>query len=382
MKILLFGEFSGLFNCLQEGLRALGHEVTLVSDGNGFKNYPSDFRYDAHFLNKCGKFSTPLKYANLWLHKKKISGYDIVFFMDPSIVSRHVRWNAPLYRYMMTHNKKSFLCGAGDTAIMVKYWINSGEKYKNYVQGILNNSKAKGSVPYYPNKELVLWEKELLDSIDGYIPIWYEYAQPFRSYKSFLRTIRIPVPLKNFEYKPNVVNGKIVFFHGVPSREEAKGTPYIREAFRLMAEKHGDEAEFICAGGLPFNEYMELISRTNVILDDANSYSIAMNGLFSLAKGKIVMGGAEPEGNLELGIEGVNPVFNLKPDVSQICSQIEYIIENKLKNIKTTNINTLEERNTIIKQIQALYPMLVESRTVETRSVWYEPTERSTNNTK
>lgn len=52
-------------------------------------------------------------------------------------------------------------------------------------------------------------------------------------------------------------------------------------------------------------------------------------------------------------------------------------IENKLKKIKTNNINTLEERNTIIKQIQALYPMLVESRTVETRSVWYEPTEKT-----
>lgn len=52
-------------------------------------------------------------------------------------------------------------------------------------------------------------------------------------------------------------------------------------------------------------------------------------------------------------------------------------IENKLKNIKTNNINTLEERNAIIKQIQELYPMLVESRTVETRSVWYEPTEKT-----
>ena len=52
-------------------------------------------------------------------------------------------------------------------------------------------------------------------------------------------------------------------------------------------------------------------------------------------------------------------------------------IENKLKNIKTTNITTLEERNSIIKQVQELYPMLVEPRTVETRSVWYEPTERS-----
>ena len=84
-------------------------------------------------------------------------------------------------------------------------------------------------------------------------------------------------------------------------------------------------------GGLPFNEYMDLVSRTNVILDDANSYSIAMNGLFSMAKGKIVMGGAEPEGNIELGIESVNPVINLKHDIEQICSQIEYIINNKDK---------------------------------------------------
>ena len=74
---------------------------------------------------------------------------------------------------------------------------------------------------------------------------------------------------------------------------------------------------------------MALVSRINIILDDANSYSIAMNGLFSLAKGKIVMGGAEPEGNKELGIDGVNPVINIKLDVDQICSQIEYIIKNK-----------------------------------------------------
>lgn len=29
MKILLFGEFSGLFTCLKEGLVALGHDVFL-----------------------------------------------------------------------------------------------------------------------------------------------------------------------------------------------------------------------------------------------------------------------------------------------------------------------------------------------------------------
>lgn len=332
MKILLFGEFSGFFGCLKDGLLSLGHEVILVSDGNGYKNYPSDFRYDAHLFNKAGRLKAPLCFINLWIHKSVLRGYDIVFFMDPSIISRHVNWNAPLYRYMIKHNKRSFLCGAGDTAIMSDYWYNSTEKYHGYIEGMRTFiGKHSFALPLIKNKSLRSWENELLNSIDGYIPIWYEYAQPFRNYKALLPAVRIPIPAKDYQYIPNVVKGKIVFFHGLSTRTDAKGTPYIKEAFRIMEMKYHEVAEFHCAGGLPFNEYMDLISRANVILDDANSYSVAMNGLFSMAKGKIVMGGAEVEGNKELGIEGVNPVFNLEPNVNQICQQIEYVIQNKDK---------------------------------------------------
>lgn len=331
MKILLFGEFSGLFTCLYHGLKNIGHDVFFVSDGNGFKDYPADFRYDAHLFKKRNLLTTPFEVTNLWLHRDKLCGYDVVFFVDSSVISRHPRWNAPLYRYMIKHNKASFLCGAGDMAIMVDYWHNSKEKYKYYVDGIIEGAKNKGTVSLFENKELRAWEDELLNSVDGYIPIWYEYAQPFRNYKTILPTVRIPINWEDFEYVPNKVKDKIVFFHGVPTRPEAKGTALIKEAFSRMEKKHSKIAEFHCAGGLPFNEYMDLVSRTNVILDDANSYSIAMNGLFSMAKGKIVMGGAEPEGNIELGIENVNPVINLKHDIEQICSQIEYIINNKDK---------------------------------------------------
>lgn len=331
MKILLFGEFSGLFSCLKRGLVELGHEVYFVSDGNGYKNYPADFRYDSYKSIKFGRFRSPYNVANLWLHKKRLKGYDIVFFMDPTVVSKHVTWNAPLYRYMIKNNRKSFLCGAGDTAIMIDYWLQSNEKYRLYVQGILDGISQKGRTPLYLDPNLKKWENELLSLVDGYIPIWYEYAQPFRKYPATMKTVRIPISYLDFEYTPNIVKDKIVFFHGVTTRPLAKGTPVIKEAFSKMEEKHGDIAEFVCVGGLPFDEYMKLISRANVILDDANSYSIAMNGLFSLAKGKIVMGGAESEGNRELDIEGVNPVFNLKPDIDQICSQIEYVINNRDK---------------------------------------------------
>lgn len=329
MKILLFGEYSGFFNCLKDGLKALGHEVFLVSEGDGYKNYPSDFRYDTKIGNKLGRFRTPYAVLNLFLHKKYLSGYDIVLFVDPSFVSRHVFLNAPIYRYIIKNNKKVFLSGAGDTSIMIEYWMKSKEKYHEYAFGIVKEQEDNNLIRLYPNNSLKKWEEKLLNTIDGYIPIWYEYAQPFREYDCFKKAIRIPIAWKKFEYVPNRIQDKIVFFHGISSRPLAKGTPLIQEAFARMEKKYGDVAEFICAGGLPFDEYMGIISRANVILDDANSCSIAMNGLFSLAKGKIVMGGAEPEGNFELGIEGVNPVLNLEHDVDQICSQIEYVINHR-----------------------------------------------------
>lgn len=42
MRILLFGEFSGLHVNLKRGLEDLGHEVTVVSFGDDFKKIKGD----------------------------------------------------------------------------------------------------------------------------------------------------------------------------------------------------------------------------------------------------------------------------------------------------------------------------------------------------
>jgi hypothetical protein len=51
MRILLLGEYSRLHNSLKEGLTELGHEVILVSNGDGFKGYPADFSNEAKWSN-------------------------------------------------------------------------------------------------------------------------------------------------------------------------------------------------------------------------------------------------------------------------------------------------------------------------------------------
>ncbi len=325
MRILLFGEYSGFFNCLKDGLVKLGHEVFLASNGDGFKNYSSDFRWD-----KCVKFKnrfTQFFYAaSIWKHRKLLSGYDVVLLVDPHLISSFRFINDPIYKFLIKNNKKVYLSGCGDTKLMFDFWHNSSTKYKSYYEGYLIQDPHFRLL--YNKRNLREWEEELLSLIDGYIPIWYEYAEPFRNYDKLKKTIRIPVAINSQKYSPNIVrNGKVVFYHGVT--RECKGTRFICKAFEMMQEEYKDQAEFIIAEKLPFDKYMKVIERVNVIVDDANSYSIAMNGLFSMLKGKIIMGGAEPIANKELDIDGINPVFNINPDPNQICETMKYIIENK-----------------------------------------------------
>lgn len=326
MKILLFGEFSGLFNSIRDGLVALGHEVVMASDGNGHKNYPRDLDWYAD--PKYGKFKHAIELSKIFKFRKQLTGFDAVLLIHPFIFSRYRFIIKPLFDFLINNNKKVFLSGAGMTPTVLKYWYNSNEKYHNYVVG---NIKDVPSYSEMLKPGADSWELELLDRINGYIPIWYEYAQPFKNHPKYIKTVRIPINLDKFTYHPNTVGEKVVFLHGVPTRPNAKGTALIKEAFARLKQDYGDVAEFICEGGLPFDEYMKIVNRTNVILDDANSCSVAMNGLFSMASGKIVMGGAEPIANKELGIENVNPVINLCPDVDQIYSCCKDIIEHRDK---------------------------------------------------
>ena len=83
MKILLVGEYSRLHNSLQEGLRALGHQVILISTGDSFKKYPSDIiiqrSFDAGFARK-------LKIAIYLLFKFDITSWSMTkqFFKNAS----------------------------------------------------------------------------------------------------------------------------------------------------------------------------------------------------------------------------------------------------------------------------------------------------------
>ena len=80
MKILLLGEFSNVHTTLAKGLRLLGHEVTLASDGDGWKDYPRDVDLRRPSL---GALSSAAYFCRLIKKFRQFRGYDIVQLINP-----------------------------------------------------------------------------------------------------------------------------------------------------------------------------------------------------------------------------------------------------------------------------------------------------------
>jgi hypothetical protein len=117
MKILLVGEYSNVHATLAEGLRELGHEVTVISNGDFWKNYPRDI----DVARMPGKLGGVILMAKLYALLPKLKGYDVVQLINPiffELKAERLFW---FYRYLRKHNRKVFLGAFG----MDWYWVHT-----------------------------------------------------------------------------------------------------------------------------------------------------------------------------------------------------------------------------------------------------------------
>ncbi|BDX37493.1 glycosyl transferase family 1 [Tenuifilaceae bacterium CYCD] len=319
MKILLVGEFSGFFNNLADGLRVLGHEVFLANTGDGLRKFNADYNWKKWGNGYTGKV---YGYFDLWSNRRLFKGYDVVQFISPYFIPT-LFLNKRFIRYVKHNNSKVFWAACGSSDLIAKYWTESVELrcgVYDYLRKITHDS---GQMLRCERTEIVDYENWFIDQIDGVIPTMFEYAEPFRNHPKNIGTIPFPINIDKIEYKENIVEDKVVFYHGITRPE--KGTIYIQEAFGLMRDKYFNEAEFICNNQLPYDQYIELVNKTNVILDQTNSFSSGMNGLITMAKGKILMGGGDDHSINELGYVFC-PIINITSNSKQICESIEYVM--------------------------------------------------------
>ena len=105
MKILLIGEYSNVHWTLAQGLRHLGHTVTVISNGDFWKNYPRDI----DVARTPGKLGGILLMAKLYALLPRLRGYDVVQLINPMFFELKAERLFWFYNYLRKQHHSFFL---------------------------------------------------------------------------------------------------------------------------------------------------------------------------------------------------------------------------------------------------------------------------------
>ena len=195
MKILLIGEYSNVHNTLAKGLRELGHEVCVISNGDFWKNYPRDIDVS----RKPGKIGGIQLLCRLWTLLPKMRGYDVVQLINPMFFELKAERLFFFYDYLRKHNKHIFLGAYG----MDWYWVYTCTHQKplrysdfNFGAEVRTDPEAVKDQNDWIGTEKERLNKKIAMDSDGIITGLYEYQVCYQpAFPDKTRFIPFPIVL-------------------------------------------------------------------------------------------------------------------------------------------------------------------------------------------
>lgn len=375
MRILLLGEYSNVHATLAVGLRHLGHEVTVVSNGDFWKNYPRDIDVSRK-PGKMGGIELMLKIVRLL---PKMTGYDIVQLINPMFFELKAERLLPIYKFLRHHNKAIVLGAFG----MDYYWVheNITRMPLRYSDFNIGKRLRTDDMAMSYRKDWIETTKEKLNQLiandcDGIVTGLYEYQAVYQPLFPD-KTTFIPFPIIcNHKFHPmeqrepssllewpsrdrgrrsqtsNLKPQTIKLFIGISKgRSEYKGTDIMLKAAQRVRDKYPDRLKLRIAEGLPFKQYVELMQGSDVILDQLYSYTPAMNALEAMSHGIIVIGGGEPENYEILHETDLHPIINVEPCLDSVSQAIENLVlhPERLSELKQESIMYVQKHHDYLK---------------------------------
>lgn len=332
MKILLLGECSNLHWTLAEGLRAIGHDVTVASDGSKWMANKRDIDLTRSSYGLTGT----IRYTyQLLKNINQFRGFDIVQIKNPLFVDLKADKNLLIYKFLKKYNKKVFLGAFGTDYYWIKACLDKQMfRYSDYFIGDqpTNIPLADQLAKEWFDKPKKYLNEYIADSCDGIIACLYEYYAAYeKMYPDKLTYISEPVNISSLKFRQKGVSDrKIRFFIGIQTdRHQLKGTNLLLKCINQMQERYKNDVDIRKAESVPNSKYLSMLSESDIILDQIYSYTPGMNALSAMALGLVAVSGAEPE-LYELLKEAENkPIINVLPNEQDIFDKLEQIVLNK-----------------------------------------------------
>ncbi|WP_347053197.1 glycosyltransferase [Flavobacterium olei] len=343
MKVLLVGEFSHLHNSLKDGLLALGHEVFIIGQNDGFKNFPVDFsiykKWDSGFLKKLKiavykishfDISSYLTYRQFLKFKKQCSGFDVVQLINENSFYCTPYFEKKIILHLNKNNKKLFLLSSGYDYLNVKYCFENPD-FKSVIPLYLSrkiDKKSFGNVLKFREKAFLNLHQFIYKNSNGIIASDLDYHLPLQGNSKYLGMIPNPVNIDKLEFQPINISDKIIIFHGINNHNYLKkGNDYFEKALEIIKAKYDSKIEIITVRSVPYSEYINSYNRCHIVLDMIYAYDQGYNALEAMAKGKVVFTGAEAEFMSFYNLTE-KVCINALPNVDYLADQLSFLIEN------------------------------------------------------
>lgn len=372
LKILLLGEYSNVHATLADGLRLLGHKVTVMSNGDFWKDYPRD----VDLSRQEGKWGGIALMARIALLLPKMVGYDVVQLINPMFVELKAERILPLYRFLRRHNRRVVLGAMG----MDYYWVHEccirkPLRYSDFNMGdeLRSNTDALKERHDWLGTAKERLNKFIAEDCDAIVAGLYEYwtcYQPLFPDKTHF----IPLPIKpkcseELDIMPRVSKLPVKIFMGVNrGRSEYKGTDIMLRAARIVQDRYPERMELLVAENVPFCQYVQMMNGSDAIMDQLYSYTPSMNPLEAMSRGIICIGGGEPEHYDLLGEHHLHPIINVTPSLESVCQALETLVlhPERIPDLKRQSIEYVRKHHDFTKVAQRyeqLYKALLTQKT-------------------
>jgi hypothetical protein len=352
MKILLIGEYSNVHATLAEGLRALGHQVTVISDGDGWKNYPRDIDVS----RKSGRIGGILLMAKLYTLLPRLRNYDVVQLINPMFFELKAERLFHFYNYLRKHNKRVYLGGFG----MDWYWVHTCTNDKplkysdfNFGDEVRTDPEALRYQQDWIGTAKERLNKYIAQDCDGIITGLYEYWVCY--HPAFPeKTTYIPFPIKMPEVSSEgrAKKSKVIIFIGI-NRERSvyKGTDIMLQAALDIRTKYAHRMKLNIAESVPFEVYQQMMEGSDAILDQLYAYTPSMNPLLAMSKGIICIGGGEPENYEIINETELRPIINVEPTYESVYHELEELVlhPERIPELKRQSIEYIRRHHDYIK---------------------------------
>ena len=346
MKILLVGEYSRLHNSLQEGLRALGHQVMVISTGDYFKKYPSDIllqrKFDTGLARKIKiaiyllfKFDITSWHITRQFFKNasSLKGFDVVQLINESSFGATPRDEIKMISFLKQNNKKLFLLSCGTDYLSVQHQLSDVNPYSilsNYKEGRVSKIEFK-SILKYTTPAFKKLHQYVFQNIDGVIASDFDYHMPLQGHKKYLGLIPNPINTKKLRICKVDTKRPIKIFMGINrTNYHSKGISYFEKALAIIQQKFPKKVHIEIVENLPYEQYIEKYNNAHIILDQVYAYDQGYNALEAMAKAKVVFTGAETAFMQHYKLD--TPVaINALPEVDSLVIALEKLIDNPEK---------------------------------------------------